>query len=107
MVAELEQLVLLALLRLGPEAYGVAIAEEIETRAGRRASLGSVYKTLIRLETKRLVTTRLGEPTPERGGRRKRFYQLTPGGQVALQTSLEAIRRMTSGLREFRLGEQR
>ena len=107
MVAELEQLVLLALLRLGPEAYGVAIAEEIETRAGRRASLGSVYKTLIRLETKRLVTTRLGEPTPERGGRRKRFYQLTPAGQMALQGSLEAIRRMTSGLREVRLGEQR
>ena len=107
MVAELEQLVLLALLRLGPLAYGVAIAEEIEARAGRPTSLGSVYKTLIRLETKRLVVTRMGEPTPERGGRRKRYYQLTPAGQAALQASLEAIRRMTSGLREVRLGEQR
>ena len=106
-LAELEQLVLLALLRLGEDAYGVAIAAEIEARAGRPASLGSVYKTLIRLETKRLVGTRLGDPTPERGGRRKRFYHLTRTGQVALQTSLEAIRRMTSGLGEVRLGEQR
>ena len=106
-LAELEQLVLLALLRLGAEAYGVAIAEEIEARAGRPASLGSVYKTLIRLDTKRLVVTRLGEPTPERGGRRKRYYQLTPAGRAALRISLEAIRRMTSGLEGVPLGEPR
>jgi DNA-binding PadR family transcriptional regulator len=61
---------------------------------------------LIRLETKRLVVTRMGEATPERGGRRKRYYQLTPAGQVALRTSLEAIRKMTRGLREVRFGEQ-
>ncbi len=104
-LAELEQLVLLALLRLGAEAYGVAIAEEIEARSGRPASLGSVYKTLIRLDTKRLVATRLGESTPERGGRRKRYYQLTPAGQAALRTSLGAIQRMASGLGVVPLGE--
>ncbi|HXI21192.1 MAG TPA: helix-turn-helix transcriptional regulator, partial [Gemmatimonadales bacterium] len=75
-LGDFEQLVLLALVRLGPEAYGVRVRDEIARRAGRAVSLGSVYKTLLRLEAKGLVATRAGEPTPERGGRRKIYYHL-------------------------------
>lgn len=97
-LGDLEQLILLALLRLGPEAYGVAIAEELADRAGRETTLGAVYKTLTRLEQKGYVRATMGDPTPERGGRRKRFYQLTPSGRKTLAASLEAIRRLSSGL---------
>ena len=75
-LGEFEQLVLLALLRLQPEAYGVAIRDEIEEKTGRRVALGSVYTTLLRLEDKGFVATRIGEPTPQRGGRRKKFYRI-------------------------------
>jgi DNA-binding PadR family transcriptional regulator len=97
-LGDLEQLVLLALLRLGDDGYGVVIAEEIERRAGREVSLGSVYKTLTRLDAKGLVGTRLGEPTAERGGRRKRYYHLLPLGRRALGASLDAIRRLAVGV---------
>lgn len=97
-LGDLEQLVLLALLRLGPEAYGVAIAAELADRAGRETSLGAVYKTLTRLEQKGYVRASLGDPTPERGGRRKRFYQLSPAGRRTLAASLNAIRRLSAGL---------
>ncbi|MEZ4455761.1 MAG: helix-turn-helix transcriptional regulator [Gemmatimonadales bacterium] len=100
-LGDLEQLVLLALLRLGPEAHGVAIADELARRAGRETTLGAVYKTLTRLEQKGYVRGTLGEPTPERGGRRKRFYQLTPSGRRTLAASLEAIRRLSAGLRHI------
>lgn len=97
-LGDLEQLILLALLRLGPEAYGVAIAEELARRAGRDTTLGAVYKTLTRLEQKGYVRATMGDPTPERGGRRKRFYQLTPAGRKTLAASLDAIRRLSTGL---------
>ncbi|HEX6316391.1 MAG TPA: helix-turn-helix transcriptional regulator [Gemmatimonadaceae bacterium] len=97
-LGEFEQLVLLALLQLGPEAYGVAIRDEIEARTGRAVHLGAVYTTLLRLEQKRLVATRLGEPTPHRGGRRKKFYRPLPAGRRELAASLRALRRMTQGL---------
>jgi len=97
-LGEFEQLVLLALLRLGDEAYGVPVREEIARRTGRPVSLGSVYTTLNRLEAKRLVCSRLGDPTPERGGRRKKHYLLLPAGERALAASLAALRRMTAGL---------
>jgi DNA-binding PadR family transcriptional regulator len=97
-LGEFEQLVLLALLRLGDQAYGVPIREEIEARTGREVSLGSVYKTLERLELKGLVASTIGEPTPERGGRRKKFYRLEARGSRALKQSLGALRRMTHGL---------
>lgn len=97
-LGDLEQLILLALLRLGPEAYGVAIAAELADRAGRETSLGAVYKTLTRLEQKGYVKAELGDPTPERGGRRKRFYQLTASGRYTLAASLEAIRRLVTGV---------
>jgi DNA-binding PadR family transcriptional regulator len=97
-LGEFEQLVLLALLRLGAEAYGVAIRDEIEERTGRRVTLGAVYTTLLRLENKRLVATRLGEPTPQRGGRRKKFYRPLAAGRRELAASIEAVRSMTRGL---------
>jgi DNA-binding PadR family transcriptional regulator len=97
-LGEFEPLVLLALLRLGAEAYGVAIRDEIEERTGRRVTLGAVYTTLLRLENKRLVATRLGEPTPQRGGRRKKFYRPLAAGRRELAASIEAVRSMTRGL---------
>jgi DNA-binding PadR family transcriptional regulator len=97
-LGDLEQLILLALLRLAPEAYGVAIAEELDRRAGRPATLGTVYKTLSRLERKGYVRGRVGSPTPERGGRAKRYYELTAAGRRALAASLDAIHRLSAGL---------
>ena len=97
-LGEFEQLVLLALVRLGKEAYGVAIRDEIEQRTGRDVALGAVYTTLLRLEDKRLVATRLGEPTPQRGGRRKKYYRPLAAGRHELAASLEALRSMTRGL---------
>ena len=97
-LGEFEQLILLALMRLGDEAYGVAIRDEIEREAGRKVTLGAVYTTLLRLEDKRLVTSRLGDPTPQRGGRRKKYYRPLAAGQRELAASIKALRRMTRGL---------
>ena len=97
-LGEFEQLVLLALLRLGDEAYGVSVQREIARRTRRQVSLGSVYVTLGRLEEKGVVASRLGEPTPERGGRRKKYFEILPAGRRALQASLRALRVMTTGL---------
>lgn len=97
-LGEFEQLVLLALVRLGDRSYGVTVRHEIARRARRDVSLGAVYKTLERLEAKGYVSSVIGEPTPERGGRRKKFYRLEPGGARALRQALGALRRMTAGL---------
>jgi len=97
-LGEFEQLVLLALMRLEPEAYGVAIRDEIEQRTGRNVALGAVYTTLLRLEDKRFVDTRLGASTPQRGGRRKKYYRLLAAGRRELAASLDALRNMTRGL---------
>ncbi|MEO8451034.1 MAG: PadR family transcriptional regulator [Gemmatimonadota bacterium] len=97
-LGELEQLVLLALLRLGDEGYGVTVRHELETAARRQIDLGTVYKTLLRLEEKGLISARIGPPTAERGGRRKKLYWVLPAGHRALDRSLEALRRMASGL---------
>ena len=97
-LGEFEQLVLLALLRIGEEAYGVTVHQELEARTGRDVALGAVYKTLARLEAKGLIAARLGEPTAERGGRRKRHYLVLATGRHALARSLAALRRMTTGV---------
>ena len=97
-LGEFEQLVLLALTRLGHDAYGVPIAEDIGSRTKRDVSLGAVYKTLDRLEIKGLIASRMGAPTPERGGRRKKHYRLLATGQRALRQSIAGLRRMTDGL---------
>jgi len=98
MLGEFEQLVLLAILRSGEDAYGVPIQRAIVDRSGRDVSLAAVYKTLTRLEEKGLVTARVGEPTPERGGRRKRYYSVTAAGQRAVRQSVDVLRRMARGL---------
>ena len=97
-LGEFEQLVLLALLRLGDTAYGVTITAEIAGRTNRDVSLGAVYKTLERLEDKGLIAGRIGAPTAERGGRRKKHYRVLAAGQRALRQSLHALRVMTEGL---------
>lgn len=97
-LGEFEQLVLLALLRLGDEAYGVAIRDDIEKETRRDVTLGAVYTTLLRLEEKRFVASRLGDPTPQRGGRRKKFYRPLAAGRRELAASIGALRRMTRGL---------
>ena len=109
-IGEFEQLTLLALLRLEPEAYGASIRREIETRTDRPVLPGALYTTLDRLERKGLVSHWIGDPTPERGGRRKKLYRLTPAGAAALDASLRAVRQLAAGLDRrlaARLGSQR
>ena len=89
-LAELEELALLAVATLGDEAYGIAVQELLETETAREVSLGAVYAALERMEQKRLVTSVVGEPTPERGGRRKRLFAVTRAGMDALHASREA-----------------
>ena len=93
-----EQLLLLALLRLGDDTYGVPIRDEIEDRTGRVISPGAIYTALDRLETRGLVRSRLGEPTPERGGKRKRHYRLTSKGGAALAEAHASLAQMARGL---------
>lgn len=97
-LGEFEQFTLLGVLHCGDDAYGVPIWRELELRGGRRVSLGAVYKTLDRLEAKGLLTSAVGAPSPERGGRSKRLYQVTPAGLRLLRSSLAALARMTEGL---------
>ena len=101
-LGDFEQLVLLALLRLKNNAYGVTIRREIEKRTGRSVSVGALYTTIDRLEQKGFVSTRLGDPTPERGGRAKRFVVIEAPGRQALEDSLDAINMMKVGLLDLR-----
>ena len=100
-LGEFEHLVLLAVLRLGDEAYAVAIRDEIEARTGRRVSRGSVYVTLDRLETKGYLKSRLGDPSAVRGGRAKRYYALRPRAVAALHESRRALLQMWRGVDGF------
>ena len=93
-LGELEQLVLLAVLNLGDEAYGVRVHEEIREVGGREVSITAIYGALDRLASKGLVSSRLGEPSPERGGRAKKFFRVEPDGREALEASLTAIARL-------------
>ena len=95
---EFEQVVLLALARLGDRAYGMAVHREIEERTGRDVAIGSVYRALDRLQRKGHVSSRLGEPTPERGGRAKRFYSIESPGIWALRKSRKMFARLWEGL---------
>ena len=97
-LGEFETLVLVALLRLGDEAYGVRVRQEIEKQSSRAVSIGAVYATLGRLETKRYISSRIGEPTAARGGRAKRFFRITKGGSRALNLSISTLNRMVDGL---------
>lgn len=98
-LGEFEHIVLLALVRLRDRAYGMRVRQEIEKRTGRDVSIGAVYATLDRLESKGYVSSWLGEPTTERGGRAKRFFQLEAPGLAALSTTEKVLRRMRRGIR--------
>ena len=97
-VGDFEQLVLLGVLHLGDEAYGAAIRQEIHARSGRDVSIGAVYTTLDRLEQKGLLRSWVGEPTAQRGGRRRKFYEVRPAGLAASRASYRALRAMAEGL---------
>jgi PadR family transcriptional regulator, regulatory protein PadR len=97
-LGEFEQTVMLAILRLPDEAYGMTIRQEIEARTGREAAVGAVYITLDRLLAKGYVSTFMGDPTVERGGRAKRYYRVEGDGVKALRRSQEAMRKMVEGL---------
>ncbi|MCZ6918129.1 MAG: helix-turn-helix transcriptional regulator [Gemmatimonadetes bacterium] len=97
-LGEFEQLILLAVLRLGEEAYGMTIRQEVERRTGRDVSAGAVYTTLGRLENRGLVCSWPGETVPERTGQRRRYYQLEPEGAAELYRAYEDVRRMARGL---------
>ena len=103
-MGEFEHLVLLAILRLGDEAYGIPVVEEIGRRTGRRVSRASVYVALRRLEKKDLVESELSEPTPERGGRAKKYFRLTSPGLVLVRDSRRDLFRMWDGI-ESTVGE--
>ena len=83
-IGEFEELVLLTVASLGEEAYGVSIKDDIEKRSNRTISIGALHSTITRLEEKNYLKSWLGEPTQERGGRRKRYFELTQQGKVAL-----------------------
>lgn len=103
-LGELEQLVLLAVLQSGDSAFGGAVIELLAERAGRKLARGAVYTTLDRLEAKRLLRSRLGDASDERGGRPRRYFTLTAPGLAALRSSRRALAELSRGL-EDRLGE--
>lgn len=98
-LGEFEQVVLLAILRLGDEAYGASIRAEIEACTGREPTPGALYTTLDRLEAKKMVRSRMGEPTAQRGGRAKRFFLVTEKGSTAVIAAQTSYQRLLSGLK--------
>src|SRR5262245_40635760 len=88
-IGEFEELVLLTIAALGDDAYGVAVKEDIEKRTGRSLSIGALHTTMTRLEEKSFIKSWLGDPTQERGGRRKRHFELTQDGKLALHRMKE------------------
>jgi PadR family transcriptional regulator PadR len=101
-LGEFEHVVLLAVLRLDEHAYGVTVRREIEACTKREVSIGAVYATLDRLEGKGYVQSRAGDPTPERGGRSKRFFRVTAQGVSAVNRTQRALRTLNEGLKLLR-----
>lgn len=97
-LGEFEQLVLLAIVHLRGETYGIPIVEEIERRTGRSVARAAVYVTLRRLEDKGLVSSRMGAPTPERGGKGRRYVRIEAEGARALREARNVAERMWQGL---------
>ena len=97
-LGEFEQLALLAVMRLGAEAHGASIQEELERTAGRSASISAIYITLTRLEGKGMVKSWLGQPEEVRGGKARRHFRVEPAGALALNESREKLLRMWDGL---------
>jgi DNA-binding PadR family transcriptional regulator len=97
-LGELEELALLAVLRLGSEAYGARIREELKDEAGRSVSIGTVYVTLMRSQEKGLLRSWMGEPSGVRGGKAKRFFALLPAGIRALERTREIREHLWKGV---------
>ncbi len=97
-----ELMVLLAILRVGEDAYGVPIGRELEESSGKDVLLGSVYAALERLEAKGLISSRIGDPTPERGGRAKKYFKLTAKGLRDVRDTQRTLVRLWRGLPELR-----
>jgi DNA-binding PadR family transcriptional regulator len=98
-LGEFEQSVLLAIVHVKDDAYGVTIRREIESRTGRSIAVGALYTALDRLERKGYVRSAASDPTPQRGGRSKRYFTLLPAGAAALERSREMMQRMWAGLK--------
>ena len=97
-LGEFEQLALLAVMRLGEDAYGASIQEELDRTGDRGAAISSIYITLTRLEKKGLVRSEMGAPTAERGGKPRRYFRLQPAGVDALRTARGRLMSMWEGL---------
>jgi PadR family transcriptional regulator PadR len=97
-IAEFELRILLAVMQSGDEPYAVRVHRELEERTRHRVAIGAVYVTLDRLVRKGWLASRLGDPSPERGGRAKRFYAVTAAGKVALRGEIRAMHRLWQGL---------
>jgi PadR family transcriptional regulator, regulatory protein PadR len=100
-LGDFELMVMLALMRLGDAAYGVPISREIELQSGREVALGSVYATLERLEGRGLVSSYLGKPTAERGGKAKRYFRVTSNGLRKVRETRQALIKLWHGLPEL------
>jgi PadR family transcriptional regulator PadR len=103
-LGEFELMLLLVVIRLGEEAYGVPVAHELEQSRGRIVSLGSVYAALERLEAKGLITSSLGDPTPERGGKAKRYFRITRAGLRQVHETRRVLTRLWRTIPELKLG---
>ena len=98
MIGEFEYLILTAAVQIGEDAYGAGIRTKIEEATGGRCSIGALYTTLDRLEQKGLIKTRMGDPTPERGGRAKRLVRVTAAGARAAEDFYSAVMKVTKGV---------
>lgn len=97
-LTDFELMILLAILRIGEDAYGVPIGREIEDTGGRLVLLGAIYTALDRLEENGLVTSNYGDPTPERGGKAKRFFKITSKGLKAVKETQRAFTALWTGV---------
>jgi DNA-binding PadR family transcriptional regulator len=107
LLTDFELMLLLAILRVGDEAYGVQIAREIESTGGRRVVLGAAYAALDRLERNGLVSSAMGAPTSERGGRAKRFFRVTARGVRAVRATQQALVALWRDVPQLKLKERR
>lgn len=98
-LGSLEHIVLLAVMRLGSNAYGMTVRRDIEHATGRDISIGAVYATLVRLESKGFLRSYAGEPTAERGGRAKRYFEMTANGKAAVRSTQEMLLKMSAGIK--------
>src|SRR6186997_3264585 len=104
-ISNFELMVMLALIRLGDDAYGVPISQEIEEQSGHDVAMGSVYAALERLQDRGFVSSSIGEPTPERGGRAKKYFKVTGKGMKVVQETQQTLTRLWKGLPKLQGGK--